>query len=92
MVKPAESKDTKAPVEHKKPDAPTKAKGPTAIAGGCNSWGCKASSTQFNFCAEHFDQFKFGLIKKTGEPVSDHEKKIEHYLAFKAKGKARKVA
>jgi hypothetical protein len=59
---------------------------------GCHSWGCKAKSKQFNFCAEHYDHFKFGLIKKTGEPVSDYEKKFGHYMAYLAKQKAAKVA
>jgi hypothetical protein len=54
-------------------------------AGQCFAVGCKHSSTRFNFCEEHFDHFKFGLIKKTGERVSDYEKKIEHYQAHQAK-------
>jgi hypothetical protein len=45
--------------------------------------GCKASAHRFNFCSEHFDHFKFGLIKKTGERVSDYEKKLGHFEAFK---------
>ena len=63
-----------------------------ALPGHCSGWHCKSKSIQFNFCAEHFDQFKFGLIKKTGEPVSDYEKKYEHYMAYKAKQKNRRVA
>src|SRR5690606_5416895 len=53
--------------------------------GACHSWGCKASAKLFSFCDEHYEHFKFGLIKKTGEPVSDYEKKHEHYLAMIAK-------
>jgi hypothetical protein len=49
----------------------------------CACGGCKASASRFNFCTEHFDQFKFGLIKKTGEKVSDYEKKLGHFEAFK---------
>lgn len=81
--------------EHKKPDAPAaKSKGHNALPGGCHSWGCKAHATRFNFCDEHYDHFKFGLIKKTGEPVPDYEKKFEHYMSHKNKGKksAQKVA
>ncbi len=67
--------------------------GPTAVPGGCTSWGCKKEGKRFNFCEEHYDHFKFGLIKKTGEQVSDYERKWEHYQAFVAKrGKAHKVA
>lgn len=94
---PAEHKgptDHKGPAEHKKHEGPA-AKGKNALAGmgGCVANGCKASSTRFNFCEEHFEHFKFGLIKKTGEPVSDYEKKFGHYTAHKAKQKsAKKVA
>ena len=72
--------------EHKKTESPVaKSKGPTAVAGGCHCWGCKKEASRFNFCDEHFDHFKFGLIKKTGEPVSDYDKKYGHYQSFKAK-------
>ncbi len=62
--------------------------------GGCHAWGCKASEKRFNFCEEHYEHFKFGLIKKSGEPVSDYEKKFEHYQAYVARSKkgAHKVA
>lgn len=62
--------------------------------GACHAQGCKAKATRFDFCEEHYDHFKFGLIKKTGEQVPDYEKKIEHYLAMKSRAKtsARKVA
>ena len=69
-----------------------KGKGPGPMPGGCLSWGCKTETARFNFCGEHYEQFKFGLIKKTGEPVPDFEKKFEHYQAFKAKRSAQKVA
>ena len=90
MAKPAEVVEKK---EEKKPEAPTsKSRGNSPSPGGCLSWGCKVTATQFNFCLDHYDHFKFGLIKKTGEPVSDYEKKHGHYLAFKAKQGAKKVA
>lgn len=85
--------EVKRPEQHKKPEAP-KGKGHTPLPDGCHSWGCKQQAKRFNFCAEHYEHFKFGLIKKTGEPVSDYEKKIEHFLAYQAKQKkaAQKVA
>ncbi len=89
MAKPAEGAQKH---EEKKPEAPAKGKNTGPAPGGCVSWGCKASATQFSFCAEHYDHFKFGLIKKTGEPVSDYEKKYGHFVAFKAKQGAKKVA
>lgn len=62
------------------------------VPGYCAAAGCKASDKRFTFCEEHYEQFKFGLIKKSGEPVSDYEKKIEHYQAYKARQGARKAA
>ena len=94
--------------EHKKPDAAghehkkdaggshgapqSKNKGHAPMPDGCHAWGCKGKAKRFNFCDEHYDHFKFGLIKKTGQPVSDYEKKIEHYLAHKARTGTHKVA
>jgi hypothetical protein len=80
--------------EPKKVEAPasSKTKGHSPLPGGCHAWGCKAQANRFNFCNEHYDHFKFGLIKKTGEPVSDYEKKIEHYLAHKKRPGVHKVA
>lgn len=80
--------------EPKKVEAPgaSKNKAHAPLPGGCHCWGCKAQASRFNFCTEHYDHFKFGLIKKTGEPVSDYEKKIEHYMAHKKRQSAHKVA
>lgn len=49
---------------------------------GCLCDTCKAKVSRFGFCSEHYEQFKFGLIKKSGEPVPDYEKKFEHYQAY----------
>jgi hypothetical protein len=58
----------------------------------CVGEGCKVTAKRFNFCDEHYDHFKFGLIKKTGQPVSDYDKKYEHYVAHKHAATARKAA
>jgi hypothetical protein len=89
-----EKQEKKPEVSHApKESAPSKsAKGHTALPGGCLCWGCKAQGTRFNFCEEHYDHFKFGLIKKTGEPVPDYERKFEHFQAHKAKKSAHRVA
>lgn len=86
------TKETAVP--HKKEEAkPQKmAKGHTPMPDHCHSWGCKHKAHRFNFCDEHYEHFKFGLIKKTGEPVSDYEKKFGHYQAYLARQKASKVA
>ncbi len=60
--------------------------------GGCACGGCKASASRFSFCDEHYEQFKFGLIKKSGDPVSDFEKKFEHYQSYRKRLKTPKVA
>lgn len=55
---------------------------PQAEKTGCLCGTCKAKIARFGFCDEHYEQFKFGLIKKTGDPVPDYEKKFEHYQAY----------
>lgn len=85
---------TGAPHAHVPPPT-NKAKGKTVAevpAGMCTAQACKSKASRFNFCDEHYDHFKFGLIKKNGEPVSDWEKKIEHYQAYKARTKAAQKA
>jgi hypothetical protein len=88
MGKPESAVDKKSAQHHA-----TKAKkAQEPIAGACVCQGCKDPSSRFSFCDEHYDHFKFGLIKKSGEPVPDYDKKYEHYRAYLAKQKAQKVA
>jgi hypothetical protein len=56
---------------------------------GCHAQSCKEKDVRLSFCEEHFRQFKFGLINKTGDKVLDWEKKFEHYQRWL---KAQKVA
>ena len=58
----------------------------------CVAEGCKTTAKRFSFCDEHYDHFKFGLIKKNGQPVSDYDKKFGHYQAWKERTVARKAA
>jgi hypothetical protein len=88
--------ENKAPAPHST-SAPAesggkKGKGQSGVAGACLGHGCKHDGKRFGFCEEHFDHFKFGLIKKTGEPVSDYEKKFEHFMNHKPKKGSQKVA
>lgn len=53
----------------------------------CKVKACKHPPSKFSFCAEHFDQFKFGLINKLGEPCQDWDKKSEQYDHWKTKRK-----
>ncbi len=80
-------KKTEGPTSYpsSKTSEPKGKKGYEPVAGGCQSPGCKTHASRFSFCDEHYDQFKFGLIKKSGELVSDYEKKFEHYTAWKLK-------
>lgn len=63
-----------------------------AARGNCNGHTCKSKETRFGFCDEHYQQFKFGLIKKTGDPVPDYDKKLEHYQTFVDRQKSRQAA
>lgn len=49
----------------------------------CTVQGCKTKPSQFSFCADHFDQYKFGLINKKGQQVPDFEKKFDQYQKHK---------
>lgn len=53
----------------------------------CKVKACKHSPGKFGFCGEHFDQFKFGLITKLGEPSADFDKKSEQYEHWKVSRK-----
>lgn len=85
------SDQKKAPAQTHQQSVPTPQgpKGGPSAKVGCHAQSCKAKDVKFNFCDEHFRQFKFGLITKAGEPVLDYEKKLEHYQRWKA---AQKVA
>lgn len=67
-----------------KPEAPVK---PDV----CTAESCKKTSARFGFCNDHFEEFKFGLVKKDGKKAADYEKKLEQFLLFKKKS-AQKVA
>ena len=77
----AGKKDKKGDSQKGKPAA---ALGPV----GCAAKGCKAKESRLGFCSEHFDHFKFGLIKKDGSPAPDYDKKFKHYAAMLEKRQA----
>ena len=58
----------------------------------CPAEGCQKSEWKFGFCDTHYEHFKFGLIKKNGQPVSDYDKKFAHYQAWKDKQAGQQVA
>ena len=50
-------------------------------ASKCCAEDCKKKPEKANFCAEHFDWFKAGLITREGMKASDFDKKFYHYSA-----------
>ena len=45
----------------------------------CKAEGCKSKATRAEFCDEHFEWFKEGLITKEGLKAMDFDKKYYHY-------------
>lgn len=84
-----ETAPTSGPSEKAPASVPTQKAAGAGLKVGCNATGCKQKDVRFSFCEEHFRQFKFGLITKSGAPAFDFEKKFEHYQRFL---KAQKVA
>ena len=76
----------------KGPQKEEKSDGGGMVKESCIGEGCKTKVSLFGFCAEHYDQFKFGLINKKGKAVPDYEKKFDHYQAYKQSLGVRKVA
>ncbi len=65
--------------------------GPAAGGGGnviplskCKAEGCSKKSEKMDFCNEHYDWFKFGLITKEGKKPTDFDKKFQAYKKHKA--------
>ncbi len=87
VQKPQVGHEAAAPKREEKP-----VKGHSAPEGRCGAVSCKSPEKKFGFCDEHFEHFKFGLIKKTGQQVSDYEKKFEHYQAYKQRQVAARKA
>jgi hypothetical protein len=57
----------------------------SVLPGMCMADTCKHKSEKANFCMEHFDWFKEGLITKEGRKPTDFEKKHFDYQRRKAK-------
>lgn len=80
------------PAPQGQPTEPFKDNKVSSLPEACACKGCKTKVTRFGFCGEHYEQFKFGLVKKDGTKAADYEKKIDHYQDFLAKEKLKKVA
>lgn len=59
------------------------------IAQKCLQGHCKRPTVRMSFCPEHFDEFKFGLLRKDGSQASDYERKFEHFQAYKRRSAER---
>lgn len=102
MSKSPDHKEKPRPTEHSVPhtahtapgaaDRPQKGQGAGANPpDACLNKGCKITVARFQFCPEHYEQFKFGLINKKGDNVPDYEKKWDHYQNFKSRQNPTKV-
>lgn len=45
----------------------------------CLAEGCKKKPSKADFCDEHYEWFKTGLITKTGEMAKDFDKKYSQF-------------
>ena len=50
----------------------------------CVTDDCNSRSKRMNFCEEHFEWFKIGLITKDGKKPKDFDKKYFAFLRKKA--------
>lgn len=66
-----------------KAQAPQKNNVVSLAAVKCCVKDCKRQPQLQNFCTEHYDWFKFGLVTKTGEKPIDFDKKFQAYSARK---------
>ncbi|MEC9282868.1 MAG: hypothetical protein VX642_09160 [Bdellovibrionota bacterium] len=46
---------------------------------------CGSKPKRANFCNEHYEWFKFGLVTKNGEKAKDFDKKMMSYENFQKK-------
>lgn len=55
-----------------------------AMPSRCSAEGCKTPTDKLNFCSEHYEWFKWGLITKDGKKPTDFDKKYQAYVKYKA--------
>jgi hypothetical protein len=67
-----------------KHQAPQAAHNNVVSISSCAADGCKKPTELLNFCKEHYDWFKFGLITKEGKRPIDFDKKHQAYMKRKA--------
>ena len=50
----------------------------------CCTDGCSKKADLTNFCTEHYDWFKYGLVTREGKRPSDFDKKYQSYMKRRA--------
>ncbi len=82
-----------APQNKSTPQGNSNASGPSLTVVGCGVKACMSKVTKMGFCDKHHDEYKFGLLTKTGDKAQDFEKKVIHFEDFKKrKEKSSKAA
>ncbi len=72
-------------LKHQAPPAAAAATSNVIPLSKCCAEGCSKKSDLLNFCNEHYDWFKFGVITKEGKRPSDFDKKYQAYQAHSKK-------
>ncbi len=67
----------------KKQQAPAPVSNVVSLPNRCSVKDCKKSPSLVNFCPEHYEWFKFGMITKLGEKPVDFDKKYNAFMKHK---------
>ncbi len=81
---PAQGQDKGHDKGHdKKQNVPAPMNNVVAMPNRCGVKDCKKAPTLVNFCAEHYEWFKFGMITKNGDKPVDFDKKHQAFMKHK---------
>lgn len=70
-------------LKHQEPKAEGTMAPVSNLPTACKAQGCKKKSDKLDFCNEHYDWFKFGLITREGAKPIDFDKKYQSYMKHK---------
>jgi hypothetical protein len=71
-------------LKHKEVNSGAPAPGPVVnLPTNCKAEGCKKKSEKMDFCSEHYDWFKWGLLTREGKKPIDFDKKHQAYTKHK---------
>lgn len=57
--------------------------GDVVVLSRCAAEGCSKKLERMNFCKEHYEWFKFGLVTKEGKRPTDFDKKMQAFAKHK---------